>query len=123
MTNFMHFVGRLREVIYLTEGGLKADVTYCLCKGKKSFLAVTGITSLRDMPDTFAYFKKNGVKEVRIVFDMDRIYNERVMEAIDNVQKMAENAGLQSSVPEWDISMGKGIDDFMLTYLQNKKKV
>ena len=120
MTNYTHFVGDLRNVMYLTEGGLKADVTYFLCEGKKSFLAVTGITSLRDMPKTFEYFKENGVKEVRIVFDMDRIYNERVMEAIENVRQMAADAGLQSSVPEWDIEMGKGIDDFMLSYLKNK---
>ena len=99
---------------------MKADVTYFLCEGKKSFLAVTGITSLRDMPKTFEYFKENGVKEVRIVFDMDRIYNERVMEAIENVRQMAADAGLQSSVPEWDIEMGKGIDDFMLSYQKNK---
>lgn len=123
MTNFTHFVGDLRKVMYLTEGGLKADVTYCLCEGKKSFLAVTGITSLRDMPNTFAYFKENGVKEVRIVFDMDRIYNERVMEAIENVQQMAKDAGLESSVPEWDIEMGKGIDDFMLSYRKNNSRI
>ena len=123
MTNFTHHIGDLRDVMYLTEGGLKADVTYFLCGGKKSFLAVTGITSLRDMPKTFEYFKKNGVKEVCVAFDMDRVYNERVMEAIENVQRMAEDAGLQSSVLEWDIKMGKGIDDFTLAHLKSINKI
>lgn len=52
---------------------------------------------------------------------MDRIYNDRVMEAIDKVKNMAEEAGLSYSVPEWDIDMGKGIDDFTLSYLKQKK--
>ncbi len=120
-TNYSHFVGKLKEVMYLTEGGLKADVTYCLSDRKKSFVAVPGITSIKDMPEIFKYFQKNGVKEICIVFDMDRIYNKRVMEAIDKVGKMAEEAGLTYSVPEWDISMGKGIDDFTLTFLNQKK--
>lgn len=123
MTNFTHYIGELRDVMYLTEGGLKADVTYFLCGGKKSFLAVTGITSLRDMPKTFEYFKENGVKEICIAFDMDRVYNERVMEAIENVQQMANDAGLKSSVLEWDIKMGKGIDDFTLAHLKSINKI
>ncbi len=120
-TNFVHFVGKLNEVMYLTEGGLKADVTYCLSDRKKSFIAVPGISSIKDMPSVFSYFKDNGVKEISIVFDMDRIYNDRVMEAIDKVKNMAEEAGLSYSVPEWDIDMGKGIDDFTLSYLKQKK--
>ena len=107
--------------MYLTEGGLKADVTYCLSDRKKSFIAVPGISSIKDMPSVFSYFKDNGVKEISIVFDMDRIYNDRVMEAIDKVKNMAEEAGLSYSVPEWDIDMGKGIDDFTLSYLKQKK--
>lgn len=119
-TNYTHFIGKLQEVMYLTEGSLKADVTYCLCDRKKSFIAVAGISSTRDMPEIFQYFKKHGVKEVRIVFDMDRIYNNHVLEAIKKVKEMAAEAGLESSVPTWDINMGKGIDDFTLQYLKNK---
>ena len=63
------------------------------------------------------------MKEVCVAFDMDRVYNERVMEAIENVQRMAEDAGLQSSVLEWDIKMGKGIDDFTLAHLKSINKI
>lgn len=119
-TNFVHFVGKLNEVMYLTEGALKADVTYCLTNRKKSFVAVPGISSIKDMPSVFSDFKNNGVKEISIVFDMDRIYNNHVMEAIEKVKKIAEDAGLSYTVPEWDISMGKGIDDFTLAFLLQK---
>lgn len=120
-SNYTHFVGRLHEKMYLTEGGLKADVTHCLSDGTKSFVAVPGITSIKDLPAVFEYFKEQGVNELRVVFDMDRIYNDRVMEAIDTVKEMAEDAGLYCTVPEWDINMGKGIDDFTLQFLKNKK--
>lgn len=121
-TNYTHFVGKVKETMYLTEGALKADVTYCLCNRKKSFIAIPGITSVKDMPAIFEYFKNHGVKEISIVFDMDRIYNERVMEAIEKVKEMAAQAGLEYIVPEWEISMGKGIDDFTLNLINQKKR-
>lgn len=121
-TNYTHFVGKLRDIMYLTEGALKADITYCLSDKNKCFVAVPGITSIKNMPEIFRYFKTHGVKEIRIVFDMDRIYNERVMEAIEKVKEIASAAELEYSVPEWDITMGKGIDDFTLAYLKKHKK-
>ena len=121
-TNYLHFIGELRSIMYLTEGGLKADITYYLCQGKKSFVAATSISSINEIPKVFEHFKKNGVEEIRIVYDMDRIYNKNVLDSISKVEKMAAEAGLKSSVPTWDISMGKGIDDFMLQYIKNKKK-
>lgn len=122
VTNYTHFVGKLQEVMYLTEGALKADVTYCLSNKSKCFVAITGITSVKDIPQIFRHFKTCGVREIRIVFDMDRTYNQKVMEAIETVKEMAISARLKYSVPEWDISMGKGIDDFTLTYLKEHKK-
>ena len=121
-TNYTHFVGKLQEVMYLTEGALKADITYCLSERNKCFVAVPGITSIKYMPQIFQHFKKNGVREIRIVFDMDRIYNQQVMKAIETVEEMASAAGLEYSVPEWDITMGKGIDDFTLNYLKEHKR-
>lgn len=120
--NYTHFVGKTREVMYITEGALKADVTYYLCDEKKSFIAITGVTSLKNIPQIFEYLKKNGVKEIRIVLDMDRIYNPVVMNAIDNLKEMAIEQGLLATIPEWDIHMGKGIDDFTLQYKINKKR-
>lgn len=121
--NEIHFVGQLREVMYLTEGALKADVTHCLSNYKKSFLAVTGVTCLNKLEDVFEYYKKKGVKEIRIALDMDRVYNHVVMESIEKIQKMVEDAGMKATVLEWDVQMGKGIDDFTLEYLiRNGKK-
>ena len=120
--NDIHFVGKLREVMYITEGALKADVTYCLSNYKKSFLAVTGVTCLNKLGDVFAYYKKKGVKEIRIALDMDRVYNHVVMESIEKIQKMVEDAGMTATVLEWDGQMGKGIDDFTLEYLIQKGK-
>lgn len=121
--NYTHFIGKLNKVMYLTEGALKADVTYYLCGERKSFIAIAGVTSLRNIPQIFAHLKQNGVEEIRIVLDMDRIYNPVVMSAIDKLKEMAYKANLLVSVPEWDIHMGKGIDDFMLEYLKMKKKI
>lgn len=122
VTNYTHFVGKLQEVMYLTEGALKADITYCLSNKNKCFVAVAGVNSIKNMPQIFEHFKKNGVKEIRIVFDMDRIYNQQVMKSIEKIKEMASATGLKSSIPEWDISMGKGIDDFTLTYLKKQKE-
>lgn len=60
-----------------------------------------------------ANYKKKGVKEIRIALDMDRIYNSVVMESIEKIKKMVKEAGLIATVLEWDIRMGKGIDDFL----------
>lgn len=111
--NEIHFVGQQREVMYLTEGALKADVTHCLSNYKKSFLAITGVTCLNKLTEVFEYYKKKGVKEIRIALDMDRIYNPVVMESIEKIKKMVKEAGLIATVLEWDIRMGKGIDDFL----------
>lgn len=72
----------------------------------------------------FEYYKKKGVKEIRIALDMDRVYNHVVMESIEKIQKMVEDAELAATVLEWDGQMGKGIDDFTLEYLiqRGKKK-
>lgn len=122
-TNYTHFIGKLHDVMYLTEGALKADVTYWLSNGDKSFIAVPGVSSIKNMPQIFSFFKKHGVQELRIVFDMDRIYNDHVMDAIEKAKQMAIDAGLHCTVPTWDINMGKGIDDFTLQFLKKKNKI
>ena len=120
-TSYTHFVGKLRPVMYVTEGALKADVAYSLEEGR-SFIAVAGVTCTKRLPDIFFYCQKHGVKEIRLVFDMDRIYNEKVEKSIQKVQHMAENAGLCCTVVEWDIEKGKGIDDYLLFERQAKSR-
>lgn len=78
---------------------------------------------MNKLEDVFEYYKKKGVKEIRIALDMDRVYNHVVMESIEKIQKMVEDAGMKATVLEWDVQMGKGIDDFTLEYLiRNGKK-
>lgn len=114
--SYIHYVGELREVMYLTEGALKADVAYELCDGRRSFLAVAGVNITSRLHQVFQYFKEQGVKQIAIAYDMDKVSNWRVRKAINKVKVIAVEVGIDVKECNWDISLGKGIDDLMLNF-------
>lgn len=116
----IHFIGKVRDVMYLTEGALKADVTYALCKGKRSFFALAGVNIMSQLKETLAELKSKGAKKIMIAFDMDRLSNDKVAAAIKKVTDICSECGLDSGVCTWDIEKGKGIDDLMLNWIRAK---
>ena len=67
----IHFVGDPNaRVVYVTEGGLKADIAHALTN--RTFLATVGVNSLGPLDEIFAFLKKNGTEEIIEAEDMDK---------------------------------------------------
>ena len=101
------------SVIYLTEGGLKADVA-CALSGK-SFIGVAGVNNQSDLPELFGNLKQLGVNRIVDCFDRDCEYNEQVEKARRKLKSKVLKAGLIYSRMSWD-NRFKGIDDYMAAH-------
>ena len=106
-------------VIYLTEGGLKADVA-CALSGK-SFIGVAGVNNQSDLPELFNNLKQLGVKRIVDCFDRDCEYNEQVEKARRKLKSKVLKAGLIYSRMSWD-NRFKGIDDYMAAHEKREWK-
>ncbi len=111
-TSVPHFsnIFNLSESVYITEGGLKADVAHCL--SHKTFVALAGVSQLSILPNLFKQLKNAGVKNIVDCFDSDCKYNEHVEKARGRLKAEVENAGLIYHRLEWDEKY-KGIDDYL----------
>ena len=101
----------LSDSIYVTEGGLKADIAHIL--SNRTFMAIAGVTQFKVLPVIFSQFKKNGVKRIIDSFDSDCKYNTNVERARQTIKYYAVKAGLEYYRMEWDEKY-KGIDDYLL---------
>ena len=106
-------------VIYLTEGGLKADIA-CALSGK-SFIGVAGVNNQSDLPELFNNLKQLGVKRIVDCFDRDCEYNEQVEKARRKLKSKVLKAGLIYSRMSWD-NRFKGIDDYMAAHEKREWK-
>lgn len=100
-------------VIYLTEGGLKADIA-CALSGK-SFIGVAGVNNQSDLPELFNNLKQLGVKRIVDCFDRDCEYNVQVEKARRKLKSKVLKAGLIYTRMSWD-NRFKGIDDYMAAH-------
>lgn len=67
-----HFVGeRDAPYVYLTEGGLKGDVTNCLCG--KTLVCTAGVNNLKSVDGMLQELKRHGLKGVVEANDMDKL--------------------------------------------------
>ena len=114
--SFLHFSGKLSGTMYLTEGALKADVAHALCDGKRNFIAVAGVGVLAGLKDWLPRLKENGVEKIVTMFDMDKLVNNKVMAAIDQVFTACKANGIVNEEYSWDPVLGKGIDDMLLNW-------
>ena len=106
-------------VIYLTEGGLKADIA-CALSGK-SFIGVAGVNNQSDLPELFNNLKQLGVKRIVDCFDRDCEYNEQVEKARSKLKSKVLKAGLIYTRMSWD-NRFKGIDDYMAAHEKREWK-
>jgi hypothetical protein len=116
----IHITGnRASEHVWITEGGLKGDVASYL-DGDALFLCVAGINNISGLESLLAFMN---IKRVSIVFDMDKIANNRVRKGIEEIRTQAKRAvrTVNVEVCEWPWTGGtKGIDDFYLHELRRR---
>ncbi len=102
----------IKERIWLTEGPLKADIaSYYM---GVPFVATPGNSSIENV----VFVLKNlGVKNVILAYDADQKINEKVREAVENLDKGISSVGMKVKPAAWPTRMvedkliPKGIDD------------
>ena len=108
---WIHVTGnRSSSTAVITEGALKADVASSLSKNAL-FVSVPGINCLSKLPDVL---KGLGISTVIEAFDMDKLTNPRVAEAVREVRAIVSKLGLTYQPYNWN-SSHKGIDDYLLS--------
>lgn len=116
---FTHFVGYPEDIVYLTEGPLKADIInkFMDCP----VLAVPGVNATKYLMPMVRQLKEMKVKKIVTAFDMDFLSNDNVKKAYHRLIKMLREEGSMEVVPKmWDARF-KGLDDFLLA--QSKGEV
>lgn len=121
-------------VVWLTEGPLKADVSYFL--SENPFLAVPGVSANSLLTNEF--LKELGVKHLIMAFDMDYKVNDKVKKALERLGGRLREYGYALSMAEWETEWKeeikkdgkkalkpviKGIDDFLLAEKNKNKTV
>ena len=98
------------DTLFLTEGGLKADIAHSL--SGETFMAVAGVTQLKKMPQYLSEMKELGIKRIVDCFDSDCVFNESVEKSRQKLMRIVLGCGMSYSRLSWD-SKYKGIDDYM----------
>lgn len=108
------------DVVYVTEGGLKAATAQSLSNGW--FTAIPGVSTYESFRTLMRYLKSTGVKTVVDAFDSDRASNQSVANAIAKLHKIAaEEFGITMQTWGWDTEY-KGVDDYLLAKETERKK-
>ncbi len=112
-------IRNIGETVYLTEGGLKANVAHVL--GNRTFVAIAGVTQFNVLPVLFNQLKQKGVKVIVDSYDSDCKYNKNVEKARQKLKKYVISSGLTYYRMEWD-EQYKGIDDYLLAVPKGQRK-
>jgi hypothetical protein len=115
-----HFAGPVAEVMYMTEGPMKADIIYALAG--RSVIAIPGTSCLERLPEELNMLKKLGLKMIVLALDMDKRVNENVLIAEQKIREIVTDAGLTYKIIEWDPKY-KGLDDYLCHLAQNKSNL
>lgn len=91
--------------VIITEGPLKADTALSLLKQLHepdvAFIALQGVAATRELPQIAKALKASGVDTVINGFDMDKLVNVNVMEALYKVGKLLKAEQLEMRVLCW----------------------
>lgn len=107
------------ESVYITEGGLKADIAHCISKG--TFVAIAGVSQFSVLPLLFSQLRMQGVKRIIDSYDSDCKYNPNVEKARTRLKQEVIKAGLEYYRMEWDENY-KGIDDYLFAVPRGSRK-
>ena len=110
---------KLSDVVYVTEGGLKAATAQSISGG--CFVAIPGVTCYSAFEELLVGLKKSGVKALVDAFDSDRASNSNVADAIAKLHSIASDYGFEMKTWDWGTEH-KGVDDFLLAKKQQKRK-
>lgn len=106
--------------VYLTEGGLKADVANAL--SGMPFIAMAGVNNPCGLKETLEELKAIGVEQICVAFDMDLYKNPNVLRGLKNVWTLILAAGLKVSYLRWTTEY-KGIDDYLWAKIQAEANI
>ncbi len=99
--------------VYLTEGGLKADVANALSGGTMPFLAMAGVNNPCGLKEALQDLESIGLKTVVMSFDMDLYSNPNVRKGLERAVAITREIGLAVKFMRWKPEY-KGIDDYLL---------
>ena len=108
------------ECVYLTEGGLKADIASIY--GNRVFAAIAGVTQFPAIETLLNQLKARGVKKIVDAFDADYVDNENVEKCRKRLKEITQKKGLEYFRLEWDKNKGKGIDDYLVSVPRGKRE-
>ncbi|ADQ06186.1 zinc finger CHC2-family protein [Caldicellulosiruptor hydrothermalis 108] len=114
----LHVTGSCSDdVVYITEGVLKADVAAYL--SGKMFIGLPGVSSChKQLIQTLQQLQP---KLVILAFDMDYREKKEVAYNLEKIKSMLAENGFKFKQIEWDARF-KGIDDYLLHLKQTQKR-
>lgn len=112
-----HFIGDPSDdVVYVTEGPLKATVAHVL--SGKTFAAVAGVNQYTALEELLERLRANGTKTIVETYDMDKLTNSHVENGCLKLIELCAKFGFQVKRLRWDPTY-KGIDDFLYARKKN----
>ena len=107
------------NVVYVTEGGLKAAAAQSLSNGW--FTAIPGVSTYEAWRKLLEYFKEQNVETIVDAFDSDRATNSSVANAIKKLHEIAKEYGYEMKTWNWGTEQ-KGVDDYLLAQKIKREK-
>ncbi|MEW6571460.1 MAG: phage/plasmid primase, P4 family [Nitrospirota bacterium] len=104
------FNGSAPEIVRLTEGELKADVTTFL-----THILTISVPGASIWKPAIPILKSLDAKIILLAFDADYRENPHVARALLNTYRTLQEEGFVVEVEAWGLEQGKGIDDVLLT--------
>jgi len=106
---WLHVTGHGNKPVYLVEGALKADICAHLQNGVR-YIALPGVHSQNEV---IPLLQRLGVTAVTEAFDMDKIGNVNVANAVTELKIKLSEADISHKSLTWDSKL-KGYDDYLL---------
>jgi len=119
----MHFVNMnllKNNEIFLTEGGLKADIASNL--SQRAFMAIPGSSCYKLIEQNIELLRWYGVKVIVNAMDMDRYTNDAVRKNVEKIKKIIEDNGFKLINLKWNERF-KGIDDYLLSKKIERQRI
>jgi len=101
------------QLLFVTEGGLKAAVASCLDEAHHPFIAIPGVMCYSQWEKVCSSLEQNGIRFIADAFDSDRETNIHVEEALKKLRTIASNHGICMVRVNWGTNQ-KGVDDYLL---------
>ncbi|HBF76634.1 MULTISPECIES: DUF3854 domain-containing protein [Clostridium] len=100
----------------IVEGVLKSQVCEYL-RPSANYIGIPGTFAIRFLIETL---KKLKINNIYLAFDMDKLTNEYVAKAENNLTKLLKKNNIKYDIFNWDINKGKGLDDYLFNIMLEK---